>query len=51
MTVEILRAQTPSRIDPNFEIALLFSLLGLTVTLALLPLLGSDFGTSLAMAG
>ena len=51
MTVEILRAQTASSIEPDLEITLLFSLLGLTLTLAVLPLLGSDFGTWLALAG
>jgi hypothetical protein len=52
MTVEILRAQAEPRIEPGLEVPLLFSLLGLTITLALLPLLsGSDYGTWLAMAG
>jgi hypothetical protein len=51
MTVELVRTQPASRIDPNFTIALLFSLLGLTLTLALLPLIGTDFGTWLAIAG
>jgi len=51
MSVELLRAQTSPRIDPNFEIVLLISLLGLTLTLAVLPFIGGDIGTSLALAG
>ncbi len=51
MTVEILREQSQSRIDPNFQIAALVSLVGLTLTFALLPFLGNDFGTWLALAG
>jgi hypothetical protein len=51
MTVELLRAETAPRIQPNFEIIVLFSLLGLTLTFALLPLLGGDLGTWLALAG
>jgi hypothetical protein len=51
MSVELLRAQAAPRIDPSFEIALLVSFLGLTLTLATLPFIGSDFGTWLALAG
>ncbi len=51
MTVELLREQTARQIDPNLQVVLLVSLLGLTLTLALLPFLGSDFGTWLALAG
>ncbi len=51
MTVELVREQTGARIDPSFQIAVLVSLLGLTVTLALVPLLGGDFGAWLALAG
>ncbi len=51
MSVEILREQTAGQIDPNLQVALLASLLGLTLTFALLPFLGSDFGTWLALAG
>lgn len=51
MSVELLRTQTESRIDPNFQITVLFSLFGLTLTLAVLPWLGGDFGTWLAIAG
>jgi len=51
MTVELLRAQTAPRVDPDLEITLLVSLLGLTVTLAVLPLMGVDLGAWLAIAG
>jgi len=52
MTVEILRAETTTpRIEPGLEITLIFSLIGLTITLALLPVIGSDYGTWLALAG
>ncbi len=51
MTVELVREQTARRTEPNFAITLLFSLLGLTLTLALLSFFGSDFGTWLALAG
>ena len=50
MTIELVRETSP-RIEPNLQITVLFSLLGLTLTLALLPFLGSDFGTWLALAG
>jgi len=48
MTIEIVQAKTTARIEPNFEITILFSLLGLTLTLAVL---GSSFGSLLALAG
>ncbi len=51
MTIELVRDQTARRTEPNFAITLLFSLLGLTLTLASLPFLGSDFATWLALAG
>lgn len=52
MTVEQLRIRAEPRIDSSLEITLLFSLFGLTATLALLPLVGGgDFGTWLALAG
>jgi len=51
MTVQFLHAQTALRTEPNFEITTLFSLLGLTLTLVVLPMLGGDFGTLLALAG
>jgi len=51
MTVELLRERAARRTESNFEIVVLVSLLGLTITLALLPVLGSDFGTWLALAG
>ncbi len=51
MTTELLRTLAAIEIEPNFEVTLLISLLGLTLTLALLPFLGSDFGTWLALAG
>ncbi len=51
MTIELVREQTERRTEPNLAITVLVSLLGLTLTLALLPVLGSDFGTWLALAG
>jgi hypothetical protein len=51
MTLELVRDQSAPLIDVDFQLATFVSLLGLTVSLALLPLLGSDFGTWLAFAG
>ena len=51
MTVELLRTHTSPRIEPNFAITILVSLLGLTLTLVVLPALSNDFGTWLALAG
>jgi hypothetical protein len=51
MTVELLRAQTEARIDPDLEITLIFSLLGVALTLVSLPFIGTDLGTWLALAG
>ena len=51
MTVELLRERTEARTDPSLQICILVSLLGLTLTFALFPLIGSNFGTWLALAG
>jgi len=51
MSVELLRTATPSTTDADFQVTLMISLLGLTVTLFALPLLGSSYGTWLAFAG
>ena len=51
MSVQLLRASAPTDTDRDFQITLLVSLLGLTVSLALLPLLGGELGPLLALAG
>jgi hypothetical protein len=50
MSVQLLRAHAPTDTDLNFQIALFVSLLGLTISLALLPLLGGELGMVLALA-
>jgi hypothetical protein len=51
MTTQTLRAQTTAELDLELPIVLCVSLLGLTLSLALLPLLGPGFSTMLALAG
>jgi hypothetical protein len=51
MSVELLRTATPDNANADFQITLIVSLLGLTVTLLLLPLLGSGYGAWMALAG
>lgn len=51
MSIELLRTATPSTTNADFQITLIVSLLGLTMTLFALPLLGSAYGTWLAFAG
>jgi hypothetical protein len=51
MSVELLREQITHQTDANFQVTALVSLLGLVVSLPMLLLLGSDFGTLLAFAG
>ena len=50
MTVELLREQSAVRIDNNLQVVVLVSLLGLVLTLALLPFLGSDLATFAMLA-
>jgi hypothetical protein len=51
MTVELVREQTAVWIDRDLQAVVLVSLLGLLLTLALLPLLGADAATVLMLAG
>lgn len=51
MTVELVRTQTANDIDSNFPVTFVLSLLGLTFSLALLPVLDADFPAFLALAG
>jgi hypothetical protein len=50
MSVELLGQSTTIKGNPDLLATLIFSLLGLTVTLFVLPLLGADYGQWLAMA-
>lgn len=51
MTVEILRDQSAVSIDHNLQVVVLMSLLGLMLSLAVLPFLGSDLATVGMLAG
>ena len=51
MTVELLREQSAVGIDRNLQVVVLVSLLGLMLTLAMLPFLGSDLATVAMLAG
>jgi len=51
MTVELLREQTTHQRDANLQVTALVSLFGFTVSLAVLLLPGSNFGTLLAFVG
>jgi hypothetical protein len=51
MTLELVQKQSAPAIDPNLMLTGFVSILGLAVTLALLPLFSSDFGAWLALAG
>lgn len=51
MNVELLRAGTLSKSDHDFQVTLIMSLLGLTVTLFALPLFGGEYGALMALAG
>jgi len=50
-TIQTISARPAMDADIDGAATLLFSLLGLTVSLALLPLLGPEFATVLALAG
>jgi hypothetical protein len=51
MTIEIDRASTTPEIDQQFTVVVCISLLGLTLSLAALHLLGPNFAEALAFAG
>ena len=51
MTGEPVREHTTHQTDANFQVTAVVSLLGLAVSLPVLLLLGSNFGTLLALAG
>ncbi len=51
MTIEIVRTSTTPEIDQQLTIVVCISLLGLTLSLAALHLLGPDFAAVLAFAG
>jgi len=51
MTTQILRAQTTAESDLELPFVLCISLLGLTLSLALLPLFGPELATLLAFVG
>jgi len=51
MTIQTMSAQRATDADFDGAVALLFSLLGLMVSLAFLPLLGEEFATVLLLAG
>jgi len=51
MTTQILRAQMTAESDLELPFVLCVSLLGLTLSLALLPLFGPGFPTLLTLAG
>jgi hypothetical protein len=51
MTIETISAQPPTDAELDGAVTLLFSLLGLMVSLAFLPLLGEEFATALSLAG
>jgi hypothetical protein len=51
MTIQNISAQPVTDAELDGAVPLLFSLLGLTVSLALLPLLGAEFATVLSLAG
>jgi hypothetical protein len=50
MSVELLGLSTTTKGNSGLHTTLIFSLLGLTVTLFLLPLLGGNYGFWLAIA-
>jgi hypothetical protein len=50
MTIQMLRAQTATEFDLELPVVLCVSLAGLTLSLALLPLLGPGFAMVLALA-
>jgi hypothetical protein len=51
MTIETVRASTTPEIDQQLTIVVCVSLLGLTLSLAALHLLGPGFAAALALAG
>jgi len=51
MTIQTISAQPAMDADLDGPATLFFSLLGLTVSFALLPLLGAEFATVLALVG
>ena len=51
MTGELVREHTTHQTDPSFQVTAVLSLFGLAVSLPVLLLLGSNFGTLLALAG
>jgi hypothetical protein len=51
MTIQTTSVQPTTNAELDGAAMLLFSLLGLTVSLALLPLFGAEFATVLSLAG
>jgi hypothetical protein len=51
MTIQMAGTRATSSFDLEFQIVCCFSLLGLTLSLVLLPLFGTDIGTLLSYAG
>jgi hypothetical protein len=51
MTIQTVCAQPTTDVGLDGAAMLFFSLLGLTVSFALLPLLGAEFATVLSLAG
>ena len=48
MSVELLRTAAPNKSDANFQAVVIISLLGLTLSLFALSLLGDPFASSMA---
>jgi hypothetical protein len=51
MTIQLLRLRTETAFGLDFQVALVFSLLGLLLSLAALPLFGDEITTLLSIAG
>jgi hypothetical protein len=51
MTIELVRASMTPEIDQQFTVVVCFSLLGLTLSLAALHLLGPYFAAALVFGG
>jgi hypothetical protein len=48
MTVQLLRLRTTIYVDPDLQVTLAFSLLGLALSLAALPLFGAEITAALS---